>query len=278
MNRGRYAIAMMCRLYGVTRDGFNAWRRRGPSKRELEDDTLFQLIHEIFKRHDGVYGSPKITREIRKTGMPVGQKRVARLMRQHGLKATKARIYKSRPGTYKHIYGVPCRITDIELTGENQLWVGDVTYLKMADGSWQYLAVVMDRYSRRIIGWSLSDRRDANLTCAALERAVRNRGHHDGLIFHSDRGTEYLAEKYRRRLHCYGIDQSMNRVKRMNDNAFIESFFQQFKTERIKQKVLKTVAQLRGIISEYMRYYNYDRSHSSIDYISPHEFECRMNY
>ena len=269
---------MMCRLYGVTRDGFNSWRRRGKSSRELEDDVLFQKINEIFKRHDGTYGSPKITREMRKAGIAVGQKRVARLMRQHGLKAIKARIYKSRPGTYKHIYGVPCRISDIELTRENQLWVGDITYLKMIDGSWQYLAVIMDRFSRRIIGWSLSDRRDADLTCAALERAVRNRGHHDELIFHSDRGTEYLAEKYRRRLHCYGIEQSMNRPKRMNDNAFMESFFHQFKTERIKRTILTTVAQIRAIVSEYTRYYNYERSHSSIGYISPYEFECRMNY
>jgi len=269
---------MMCRLYGVTRDGFNAWRRRGKSKRELEDDVLFRCINEIFQRHDGGYGSPKITRELRKIGIPVGQKRVARLMRLHGLKAKKARIYKQRPGTYRHIYSIPCRIVDIEVTAENQLWVGDVTYLKMEDGSWQYLAVIMDRYSRRIIGWSLSDRRDANLTCAALERAVRNRGHHDSLIFHSDRGTEYLAEKYRRRLHCYGLEQSMNRPKQMNDNAFMESFFQQFKTERIKQKILKTVEQVRGIISEYVRYYNYDRSHSSIGYVSPNEFECRIDY
>lgn len=268
---------MMCRLYDGSRDGYNSWRRRGKSSRELEDDFLFEHIHAIFKKHDGVYGSPKITRELRKMGLQVGQKRVARLMRFHGLRATKARIYKSRPGTYKHIYRVPCRIEHIELVRENQLWVGDVTYLKMQDGSWQYLAVIMDRYSRRIIGWSLSDRRDANLTCAALERAVRNRGHHEELIFHSDRGTEYLAEQYRKKLHHYGIEQSMNRPKRMNDNAFMESFFQQFKTERIKRRVLKTVEQVRAIICEYMRYYNYERSHSSIGYISPNEFECKMN-
>lgn len=269
---------MMCRLYNVTRNGYNSWQRRGKSARRVEDDILFEHIHHIFKKHDGNYGSPKITREMRKLGLPIGQKRVARLMREHGLKATKARIYKSRPGTYKYIYGIPCRIEKIELNGENQLWVGDVTYLKMEDGSWQYLSVVMDRYSRRIIGWSLSDGRDADLTLGALERAVRNRGHHADLIFHSDRGTEYLAEKYRKRLHRYGIEQSMNRVKTMNDNAFMESFFQQFKTERIKRRVLKSVDQLRGIISEYMRYYNYDRSHSSIGYISPNDFECRMSF
>jgi len=128
----------------------------------------------------------------------------------------------------------------------------------------------------RIISWSLSDRRDTNLTLASLERAVRNRGHHNGLIFHSDRGVEYLAYKYRDRLKRYGLEQSMNRVKEMNDNAFMESFFQQFKTERIKGRILKSADSLRGIISEYMRYYNHVRSHSSIDYISPAEYERQM--
>ena len=268
----------MCRVYSVTRDGYNSWRRRGLSSRRLEDDELFESIVAIFKRHDGCYGSPKIMQELRKVGIRVGQKRVARLMREHGLVATKARIYKSRPGLYKHINRVPCRIAGIDLSRPNQLWVGDVTYLKMRDGSWQYLSVIMDRFSRRVISWSLSDKRDAQLAVSALQRAVRNRGHHPELIFHSDRGVEYMAGDYRKRLEQYGILQSMNRVKTMNDNAFMESFFQQFKTERIKRSVLATVKQLRGIIAEYMRYYNYERSHSSIGYLSPHEFEARMSF
>jgi transposase InsO family protein len=266
----------MCRVYDVTRDGYYAWRRRGDSARKQEDSELFELIHAIFKRHDGHYGSPKILRELRKQGIRVGQKRVARIMREHGLKATKAKIYKAKPGLSKFVRKCPNRIIDIELTAPNQLWVGDVTYLKLEDGSWQYMSVIMDRFSRRIISWSLSDRRDVNLTLASLERAVRNRGHHNGLIFHSDRGVEYLAYKYRKRLTRYALDQSMNRVKEMNDNAFMESFFQQFKTERIKGKILKSENHLRGIISEYMRYYNHVRSHSSIDYISPAEYERQM--
>jgi len=233
-------------------------------------------IKAVFDHHDGCYGSPKITRALRKKGVRVGQKRVARLMREHGLKAIKARLYKSRPGMRKHVYRIPCRIEDIALTRENQLWVGDVTYIKMSDGSWQYLVVIMDRYSRKTIAWSLSDTRDAKLTLACLERAVRNRGHHKELIFHSDRGVEYLAGSYQERLSRYGIVQSMNRVKQMNDNAFIESFFNLFKTERIKRVVVKTVDQLRGIITEYMRYYNFERDHSSIGYRSPHEFECSI--
>ena len=266
----------MCRVYSVTRDGYNAWRRRGVSARRLEDAEIFEAISVLFKRHDGCFGSPKIMQELRKIGICVGQKRVARLMREHGLKATKARIYKSRPGLHQHINRVPCRIVGIELTGLNQLWVGDVTYLKMHDVSWQYLSVIMDRFSRRILAWSLSDRRDVQLTLSALQRAIRNRGCHQELIFHSDRGVEYMASDYRKRLGHYGIAQSMNRAKTMNDNAFMESFFQQFKTERIKRFVLKTVEQLRGIVAEYVRYYNYERAHSSIGYLSPHEFEARM--
>lgn len=267
----------MCRVYDVSRDGYNSWRRRGASNRRKEDDELFDDILRIFNQHKECYGSPKITREMRKEGIAVGQKRVARIMREHGLKAVKAMIYPTRKmkNGYKDYF--PNKILDIELTGPNQLWVGDVTYIKMHDGSWQYLSVIMDRYSRRIVSWSLSDRRDAKLTLGTIRAAVKNRGHHRGLIFHSDKGIEYMALKFKDRLARYGISQSMNRIKEMNDNAFMESFFQQFKTERIKRKTLKTVDQLRGIILEYMRYYNYIRSHSSIGYISPAEFESKIS-
>lgn len=267
----------MCRVYSVSRDGYNSWKRRGQSLRRQEDSEWYVHIKVVFDKHYGCYGSPKITRELRKKGMRIGQKRVARIMREHGLKARKSKLYRNRPGLHKRVYRIPCRIADMAVTRINQLWVGDVTYLKMRDGTWQYLCTIMDRYSRKIIGWSLSNKRDANLTLACLERAVRNRGHQVDLVFHSDRGVEYLAGSYQERLQRYGIAQSMNRVKQMNDNAFMESFYQQFKTERIKSVVLSTVAQVRGIVMEYMRYYNNERSHSSLGYISPGEFECRMN-
>ena len=267
----------MCRVYGVSRHGYNAWRRRGTSARREQDGELFILINQIFEKHNGNYGSPKITRELRKKGVRIGQKRTARIMREYGLKARKARIYKSDPGRYKRLHGVPFRLDDIELTRPNQLWVGDVTYLQLSDGEWLYLSVVMDRYSRRIISWSLSDTRDAKLTISSIEQAIRNRGmNHPNLVFHSDRGIEYLAKGYRKRLKDYGITQSMNRARKMNDNAFMESFFHQFKTERIKRREIKTAGEMRGIISGYMRYYNYQRSHSSIGYLSPDEFECKM--
>ncbi|MFC6633703.1 IS3 family transposase [Microbulbifer taiwanensis] len=276
-NREKHSISMMCRIYGVSRDGYNSWRRRGVCERRREDSELFEHIRSIFDRHDGCYGSPKITEELRKRGIYVGQKRVARIMRNHGLKAVKSRIYTARPGMYTHVYGITCKIEGIKVSRPNQLWVGDVTYIKLRDGSWQYLSVVMDRYSRKIVAWSLSDRRDVSLTLSSIDRAVRNRGHHRELIFHSDRGSEYLSGQYRERLRRYGITQSMNRVKNMNDNAFIESFFHQFKTERIKRLAVDSAEQLRSIVTGYMRYYNTQRSHSSIGYVSPHEFECKIN-
>ena len=276
MNRDEHCLASMCRVYDVTREGYYAWRRRGESQRSIEDAELFEVIYHVFKKHEGCYGSPKITKEMHKLGYAIGQKRVARIMQAHGLKAKKSRIYKNRPGTFRFVRKCPNRILDIKLTAPNQLWVGDVTYIKLSNGDWRYLAVIMDRYSRRIVGWSLSEKRNMPLTLAALERATRNRGHHQDLIFHSDRGIEYLAYRYRKRLKHYGITQSMNRVKEMNDNAFMESFFHQFKTERLKERKVHTEQELRGIVSNYMKYYNYERSHSSIGYISPDEFECKI--
>lgn len=165
----------MCRVYSVSRHGYNSWRRRGLSTRRKEDSEWYVLIKSIFDRHDGGYGSPKITRELRKQGLRIGQKRVARIMRTHGLKAIRSMLYKSRPGMYRHVYSIPCRIEGMELTRANQLWVGDVTYIRLHNGSWQYLSVIMDRFSRKVIAWSLSDRRDGNLTLSSPHELPRPR-------------------------------------------------------------------------------------------------------
>lgn len=266
----------MCRVYNVSRYGYHAWRRRGTCKRKVEDSDIYSLISQIFMRHKGHYGSPKITHELRKKGIHIGQKRVARLMREHGLRATKARIYRTKAFQHAFQKASPNLIEDFEPSRLNQLWVGDVTYIRMPDDSWQYLSVIMDRFSRRIVSWALSDKRNAALTCRTLAAAIKNRRDNRKLIFHSDKGIEYIAKPFRKKLHHYGIQQSMNGVKRMNDNAHIESFFQDFKTESIKVKAFKTVEELRLIIIQYMRYYNYERSHSKLGYNTPAEFESRM--
>lgn len=266
----------MCRVYGVSRHGYNSWKRRGPSARQQEDRDWYIRIKALFDKHRSCYGSPKITEELRKQHLKIGQKRVARIMRENGLRAVKSTLYRHRPNIRRNVYKIPCRLEGLEVKRANQLWVGDVTYIKLRNESWQYLATIMDRYSRRIIAWSLSDTRDGQLTLACLERAIKNRGRHRGLIFHSDRGVKYLVSSYQERLRRYGIGQSMNSVRKMNDNAHMESFYQQFKTERTKRVALQTVKQLRAILAEYMTYYNHKRSHSSLGYVSPGEFECRI--
>ena len=267
----------MCRVYDVSREGYQSWRRRGTSARKIEDGEIFTLINQVFNRHKGHYGSPKITRELRKQGFRVGQKRVARLMREHGLRATKARIYRTKAFNHAFQKASPCLIDSLVPKRLNELWVGDVTYIRMPDDSWQYLSVIMDRFSRRIVAWSLSDKRNAELTCKTLIAAVKNRRLPKDLIFHSDKGIEYIAKPFKKVLNSYGIRPSMNGVKKMNDNAHIESFFQDFKTESIKVKVYQTVDQLRAIISQYMRYYNFERSLSVLEGMTPVEFEGKMN-
>jgi transposase InsO family protein len=160
----------------------------------------------------------------------------------------------------------------MEIRTPNQLWVGDVTYLKVS-GQWRYMAAVMDRHSRRIVGWSLSERRDAALTSDALRRSVRNRKPAAGLVFHSDRGIEYAAFEYREALAKRGIVQSMNRPGKMNDNAHMESFFHSMKAEQIHGMRFDTDDQLHRALQSYVAFYNQQRIHSSLRYLPPAAFE-----
>jgi putative transposase len=276
MNKKTYSIAMMCRLYDVSRDGYNAWRRRGKSLRHQEDDDLYQLIRTLFHQSGGLYGSPKIHAALQQRGVYVGKKRVARIMRENGLRARVATLYRSNPAHHAFF----SRIQNHQLTEIadrcDRVWVGDVTYLKVNE-QWRYLAVILDKYSRRLIAWSLSNKRDVNLTQSVLERAIRNRGVPPGLIFHSDRGVEYVAYAFRNKLSRYGITQSMNRPRYMNDNAHMESFFHNFKAERIHRKRITSDEMLRSIITEYTHFYNQVRLHSSIGYLPPAEYERTIN-
>lgn len=273
-NRENYSLLLMCRVYSVTVDGYRSWKRRGKSKRTQDDELLFGRILHIFNQYDQIYGSPKIHKELRKEGIYVGVKRVARIMRAHGLRAIKARLYRTKKAQPNSAFrnNISFELLDKIVTGINQVWRGDITYLKL-NGKWKYLATILDHYSRRIIAWGLSDNRDAGLTIRTLERAVRNRGHHQGLIFHTDQGIEYAAFSYQKRLSNYGFIQSMNRSETLNDNAEMESFYHQFKTEKVRKKEYTSEKTLKGEVTGYMNFYNYRRSHSSLGYISPVEYE-----
>jgi putative transposase len=217
-----------------------------------------------------VRGSPG---KLRCEGEAVGRRRVARLMRGARLQGRSARRYhRSMVRQRAFFASVPNQQWAQVTQAPNQIWVGDVTYLKVA-GQWRYLAVVMDRHSRRILGWSLSARRDAALTGDALHHSMRQRRPVLGLMFHSDRGIEYAAFDYRNQLARLGILQSMNRPGKMNDNAHMESFFHSMKAEDLHGRRFDNDALLRQALRSYIAFYNRRRLHSALRYLSPLDFE-----
>jgi putative transposase len=263
----------MCRLYGVTRGGYYAWCKRRPSARAQRDTHLLEQIRRIHAAHDRNYGSPRVHGALRNAGERLGGKRVARLMREHHLRGKVADLYRSRAGTKAFFTRVPNRQLAVLADAPNRVWVGDVTYLKVG-AVWRYLAVIVDKYSRRVLAWALRKRRDVGLTLRALRLAVQKRRPNSGLIFHSDRGIEYAAGSFAERLRALGIVQSMNRPKRMNDNAHMESFFHTMKSELHKKLDVPTDAKLCNVITTYFHYYNERRGHTSLHHRSPAAFEA----
>ena len=268
---------MMCVLYGVTRGGFYAWQSRQPSVHSSQDVRLTERIRQVHAQSRGSYGSPRVVRQLRREGEPIGRRRVARLMRGARLQGRSARRYhRSMVRQRAFFASVPNQQRAQATHAPNQVWVGDVTYLKVA-GQWRYLAVVMDRHSRRVLGWSLGTRRDAALTSDALRHSVRKRQLAPGLMFHSDRGIEYAAFNYRNQLARLGIVQSMNRPGKMNDNAHMESFFHSLKAEEFHGRRFDDDDQLRQAIRSYIAFYNQQRLHSALRYLPPAIFERQQD-
>lgn len=262
----------MCRLYKVTASGYHAWRRRQASSRDLEDAMLLMHIRRIFLASRGCYGSPRVHAVLQAEGIPVSNKRVARLMREAGMKARSARLYRRHAGQKAFYASVPNRQREAAADGPNRVWVGDVTYLKVREG-WRYLAVVLDRFSRRVVGWALGVRRDVALTLAAFNRAVRARRPPPGLVFHSDRGSEFGSHGFRDRLRAAGVTQSMNRPRYVTDNAVMESFFKSMKSDVYHGQRFTDDHALHRMVRTYLPYYNRHRLHSSLGYRSPIQFE-----
>ena len=265
----------MCRLYGVTRAGFYAWRARGQSLRARQNQALALRIEAVHRASRRTYGSPRVHRELEQLGCQVSENRVARLMREHAIKGRVATIRYSNPSMRRYYACLSNEQLDMNVRRPDQVWVGDITYLKVGT-IYRYLAVVMDRYSRRVLGWSLGKRKDVNLTLRALERAVRNRRPRHGLIFHTDRGIEYAAAVFKQRLAELGITQSMNRPGKATDNAYIESFFHSMKSEAIHGERFSEDHQLESALRSYLPFYNHTRLHSSLNYVPPATFEKQL--
>lgn len=264
---------MMCRLYEVTRSGYYAWRQRRPSARSEENQRLLKCIERAHAQSHETYGSPRIQRTLCAQGVRVGRNRVARLMRKHQIRARAARIYRPNAGVHRFFEAIPKHRLKALSVNPNAVWLGDITYLKLG-ASWRYLATVMDRCTRRVIGWSLGPKKNVKLTLQALDRAVHCRHPRPGLIFHSDRGTEYAGYVFRDRLAELGIVQSMN--ERMNDNAHMESFYHSLKSDVIHGVTFENEDQQSRVVREYIRFYNERRLHSSIGYVAPAIYEQNL--
>ncbi len=262
----------LCRRHGVTRAGYYAWRQREASHHDEQDRWLVGRIRAIHAASEGTYGSPRIQRALAEADHHVGGKRVARLMREQALRARATKLYRPNPGTHAFFLSVPNLARKRRVTRSDQLWVCDISYLKVG-GQWRYLAAVMDRYSRRIVGWSVSVNKDAQLTLCAFNHAMHKRNPDRGLIFHSDRGIEYAAFAFKTRLAALGVRQSMNRRGRPTDNAHMESFFHSMKSDVIHGCDLKTDDDLYRIVRRYIACYNRTRLHSSLNYQSPIDYE-----
>ena len=265
-------MTRLCRRYGVTRAGYYAWRGRPISAHAEQDRRLGAAIQRIFLAHDGRYGSPRVHEALVRQGVHVSRRRVARLMRQTGLRAKAVRGYRAKVNVHRFYDRLPNRLRALRVTQPNQVWVGDITYLAVAR-RWWYLAVVLDQYSRRVLAWTVTPRRDARVTCAVLRAATRGRPAR-ALIFHSDRGSEYMAAPFRACVTKLGILQSAS-TRGPEDNAHMESFFHSLKGELTRGVSFTTPRELRDALHRYLRYYNNTRMHSALGYRSPIAFETR---
>lgn len=269
-----FGVRYLCDWLEVSPSGFYKWRDRVESARSKESRVLAKKIETIFTEHRGNYGSPRVYKALRNAGETVNHKRVERIMRDSGLVGKAGRLYRRKALTEKFYMKMPnLKVMMPAPKSINEQWVGDVTYIKV-NGEWCFLAVVMDLFSRRIIGWSLDKTRTAVLIHTALRKALSHRVVKPGLIFHTDRGVEYGAYLIQDELKRVGIRSSMNRPRHVTDNAHMESFFQSMKTECIHGVSFKSESELRMTLSWYLDdYYNGKRLHSGIGYTEPENYE-----
>jgi len=274
----KLGVKYLCTWLNVSRSGYYAWCKRGLSLKIKTDINLLAHIHRVYHANRQTYGSPRVFHALRREGILTSEKRVARLMRENGLRARALKTY-SRPAKVKFFYkAIKNNRKDIDkATDINQQWSGDITYLKVGT-RWHYLAVVIDLYSRRVIGWAFGKNKTTSLTLKALQLAINKRKPTDNVLFHTDRGAEYRAHVVQQFLVKHNIKASMNRPGCCTDNAEVESFFHSLKADLIRGNKFETMNKLHSKLKGYLNYfYNRQRLHSSLGYKTPAEYELAVN-
>lgn len=274
--KAHYPIRMLCELLGVSRSGYYAWIDRPAAPKAVSDAQLVVEIKAAMRRGRGAYGSPRVHRELRARGVRVGKKRIERLMRENDLAARQKRRFVHTTDSH-HERPIAPNVLDrnFDATAANEAWVGDVTYIPTGEG-WLYLAVLLDLFSRRVVGWATSAINDTELALRALESALRARRPRPGLVHHTDRGSPYASSEYRSVLAVHAIVASMSRTGDCYDNAVAESFFATLKAEHVDHEDFATRDLGTASIGDYIEgFYNCARRHSHVGYVSPIEFELR---
>ena len=272
-NQAAHSIATMCRVLGVSASGYYAWHGRGASARSRNDQQLLEQIRASHRHSRGTYGAPRIHRDLRAAGVRVGRKRVARLLKQAGLRGVSRRKWPVTTVRAEHARPAPDLVQRaFTATAPNQIWVADITYIPTATGT-LYLAVVLDVWSRRVVGWAMATHLRTSLVVAALDMALTQR-RPQGVIHHSDQGCQYTAIDFGRRCREAHVRPSMGSVGDCYDNALCESFFATLECELLDRVALRTPAEGRTAVFDFIEgWYNPARRHSSLDYVSPIEFE-----
>jgi putative transposase len=276
-HRGIWPVAWLCEALDVSRSGFHAWLTRPRSLRSRTDEVLSRQVGSSFAESDRTYGARRVWHDLLAAGTACGLHRVERLMRLQALRA-RPRRRGLPPDRGERSADAAANLLDRQFAAPvpNQKWVADFTYIWTAEG-WLYVAVVLDLFSRRIVGWSMQSTMTAQLVTDALMMAIWRRGRPDALLHHSDRGSQYTSEPFQRLMADQGISCSMSRAGNVWDNAAMESFFSSLKTERVARKVYRTRDQARADVFDYIeRFYNPKRRHSTLGYLSPMEFENQM--
>jgi putative transposase len=269
-----FSLRLMCRMLSVSVSGYYSWYHRKLSARKLSDSELAKKIKVIFDDEKGRAGAPRITKRLNQQGAQVGKHRVARIMRMHGLRAKAAKKFKATTNSNHQLPVAPNLLQQNFFAYKpNEKWVSDITYCWTEEG-WLYLAVVMDLYSRKVVGWAMSERMTKKLVIDALQMAIWGRKPPRGLIIHSDRGSQYCSHEYQKILNLHGLVCSMSKRGDCYDNAAMESWNHSFKVEAIHGERFATRASVKKQVFEYIEiYYNRKRLHSMLGYQSPVSFE-----